>query len=245
MQIRFQKRASHYISIEGNYTFSKATDDSSAGANAWIGGLQVDNPQVLDDLKAEHSIGANDATHRFTAAFILDLPVGRGRWIGSNMGRVVDGIVGGWSLDSFLTFQSGQPLAIQISSARLADGNQRPNVICDKLRTGISFDEAARTGQPYLNQDCFADPGDNIAGNAPRFFSNLRGPGIRNLDLSFSKEFTVKEDMKLQIRAEMFNATNTPRFLLDNTGWGSEDFGTISSSRGNSRKMQFGARFQF
>ena len=40
LQIRFQKRASHYISFEGNYTFSRATDDSSAGRNAWIGNLQ-------------------------------------------------------------------------------------------------------------------------------------------------------------------------------------------------------------
>ena len=245
VQIRFQKRASHYVSFEGNYTLSKATDDSSAGANAWIGGLQVDNPQVLDNLKAEHSIGANDTTHRFTTAIIFDLPVGRGRWIGSNMGRVVDGAVGGWSLESFLTFQSGQPLAVQMGSSQLADGNQRPDVICNQLKTGISFDQAARTGEPYLNQDCFADPGDNIAGNAPRFFSNLRGPGIRNLDLSLSKEFNIKENMKLQIRAEMFNATNTPRFLFENTGFGSENFGTIDSSRGNSRKMQFGARFQF
>ena len=39
LQIRFQKRASHYFSFEGNYTFSKATDDSSAGRNAWIGNL--------------------------------------------------------------------------------------------------------------------------------------------------------------------------------------------------------------
>jgi hypothetical protein len=245
VQIRFQKRASHYVSFEGNYTLSKVTDDSSAGANAWIGGLQVDNPQVLDNLKAEHSIGANDTTHRFTTAIIFDLPVGRGRWIGSNMGRVVDGAVGGWSLESFLTFQSGQPLAVQMGSSQLADGNQRPDVICNQLKTGISFDQAARTGEPYLNQDCFADPGDNIAGNAPRFFSNLRGPGIRNLDLSLSKEFNIKENMKLQIRAEMFNATNTPRFLFENTGFGSENFGTIDSSRGNSRKMQFGARFQF
>src|SRR5437763_5843477 len=37
LQIRFQKRASHYISFEGNYTFSKSTDDSSAGRNAWLG----------------------------------------------------------------------------------------------------------------------------------------------------------------------------------------------------------------
>ena len=28
LQVRFQKRASHYLSFEGNYTFSKATDDS-------------------------------------------------------------------------------------------------------------------------------------------------------------------------------------------------------------------------
>jgi hypothetical protein len=245
MQIRFQKRAGHYISFEGNYTLSKETDNSSSGANAWVGNLGVDNPQVLDDLKAEHSIGANDTTHRLTTAVIFDVPVGRNRWIGGNMGRVADGIVGGWSLQTFITLQSGQPLAIQMSSPRLADGNQRPNVICSQLRTGISFKEAALTGQPYLNADCFADPGDNIAGNAPRFFSNLRGPGIRNLDLSFSKEFSIREDMKLQVRAEMFNATNTPRFWIPATGWGSEDFGTVTSTTGNFRKMQFGARFQF
>src|SRR5262249_41453454 len=151
----------------------------------------------------------------------------------------------GWSLESFLTFQTGQPLAIQMSSPRLADGSQRPNVICNDLTTGISFKEAAMTGQPYLNSDCFDDPGDNIAGNAPRFFSHLLGPVIRNLDLSFSKEFSLQEDVKLQVRAEMFNATNTPRFSIPATGWGSEDFGTVTSSRSNSRKMQFGARLQF
>ncbi len=58
LQIRFQKRTSHNLSFEGNYTFSKATDDSSAGANAWVGNLQFDNPQVLDNLKAEHGIGS-------------------------------------------------------------------------------------------------------------------------------------------------------------------------------------------
>ena len=245
IQIRFQKRTSHYISFEGNYTFSKATDYSSAGANAWIGGLQFDNPQQLDDLKTEHSIGANDTPHRLTTAIIFDLPVGHGRWIGPNMGRVLDAIVGGWALESFITLQSGQPLPILMNSPRMADGNQRPNVVCNQLTSGISFKQAAMTGQSYLNPDCFADPGDNIAGDAPRFFSNLRGPGIRNLDLSFSKEFSIHEDMKLQIRAEMFNATNTPRFGFENVFWGGESFGNVDSTRGNARKMQFGARFQF
>ena len=62
LQVRFQKRASHYISFEGGYTLSKSTDNSAAGRNAWIGSLGSDNPQELDNLKAEHSISANDAT---------------------------------------------------------------------------------------------------------------------------------------------------------------------------------------
>ncbi len=245
LQVRFQKRASHYVSFEGNYTFSKATDDSSAGRNAWIGNLIADNPQQLDDLRAEHGISSNDATHRLAAAFILDLPIGRGRWIGGNLQGVLDGIVGGWSLNSFITIQSGQPLAIAMSSGRLADGNQRPDVVCSQLTTGIGYREAARTGQPFLNQDCFADPGDNIPGNAPRHFSNLRGDGIRNLDLSLSKEFNIKEGMLLQVRAEMFNAANHQRFAFPDTASGDGSFGTVTSTTNNYRRMQFGARFQF
>jgi hypothetical protein len=245
LQIRFQKRASHYISFEGNYTLSKATDDSSAGRNSWVGNLQYDNPQLLDDLKAEHGISSNDATHRLTAAFILDIPVGRGRWVGGGMNSVVDAIVGGWSLDTIITMQSGQPLAIFDSLARLTDGNQRPNVVCSQLTTGISYREAARTAQPYLNQNCFADPGDNIPGNAPRHFSNLRGDGIRNLDMSFTKEFQLRERAQLQIRAEMFNVANHQRFAFPDVGSGDGSFGAVNQTTNNYRRMQFGARLQF
>jgi len=245
LQIRFQKRASHYISFEGNYTLSKATDDSAAGRNAWIGNLQFDNPQLLDDLKAEHGISANDATHRLTAAFILDIPVGRGRFVGRGMNKIADAIVGGWSLDSVITLQSGQPIAVFNAASRLTDGNQRPNVVCSQVRTGLSWSEAAQTGLPYLNQDCFADPGDNIPGDAPRHFSNLRGEEIRNLDLSFTKEFQIRERAQLQIRAEMFNVANHQRFAFPDVGSGDGSFGTVTSTTNNYRRMQFGARFQF
>ena len=167
------------------------------------------------------------------------------------MNRVADAIVGGWSLDSFLTLQTGQPIAVFMASPQLADGNQRPDVVCAQLRTGISFYHAAATGEPYLNTDCFGDPGDQLPGNAPRHFSSLRGPGIRNLDASLSKEFSFRENMKLQIRAEMYNVTNTPRFAFPNSGFGDEGFGLIEATtggpdgRGSFRRMQFGARFEF
>ena len=247
LQIRFQKRASHYISFEGNYTFSKAEDNSAAGRNAWIGtgNLGLDNPQVLDNLGVEWGISSNDATHRLTTAFILDLPFGKDRWIGRNMNGFMDGVLGGWSLYSFLTLQSGQPLAIYDSAGLLADGNQRPNVVCSQLTTGISYKDAARTGQPYLNQNCFANAGDNIPGDAPRHFSNLRGDGIRNVDLSLSKEFSIRENAKLQIRAEVFNVANRQRFAFPDTGSGDGSFGGVFSTTNNFRRMQFGTRFQF
>ena len=255
MQVRFQKRANHYFSFEGNYTFSKAIDNSSAGANSFItSSLSSGIPQVYDNLKAEKSISANDATHRMVLATIVDMPVGRGRWIGRGMNRVLDGIVGGWSASAILTFQTGTPIPIVMDSsiARLADGNQRPNVVCSQLSSGLSYHAAASTGASVFNASCFADPGDQVPGNAPRYFSNLRTDGVHNEDVSLSKEFTIREGMKLQVRGEFFNFTNTPRFDIQTNpgfnpgaGFGGALFGQVTSTLGSPRHVQVGVRFEF
>jgi Carboxypeptidase regulatory-like domain/TonB dependent receptor len=253
LQVRFQKRASHYVSFEGNYTFSKSTDDSSVGFNAFVGGLNLGNPQQLDRLQNEKAISANDATHRFVAAAVVELPIGRGRWIGHEMNPVLDAVVGGWAISTIVTFQSGQPLAIGMAQPRLADGNQRPNVVCPQLSSGLSYHQAAsnflngNANSSLFNAACFADPGDQTPGNAPRYFSVLRGDGIHNADLSFSKEFSIKESMKLQVRGEFFNFTNTPRFAFPDLAYGSGTFGDVTSTAPGStpRHMQFGVRFQF
>jgi hypothetical protein len=247
LQVRFQKRPSHYISFEGNYTFSKSTDDSSVGFNAFVGNLNLGNPQQLDHLKSEYGVSANDATHRFVLAAILDVPVGRGRWVGPDMNRFLDGVIGGWTISGIITLQSGQPLPITMAVPRLADGNQRPEVVCGALSSGISYHDAAATGQSLFNASCFADPGDQMPGNAPRYFSKLRGDGIHNVDLSFSKEFSIREGMKLQLRGEFFNFMNSPRFAFPDLAFGSATFGEVTATAPGStpRHTQFGLRFQF
>ena len=246
LQVRFQKRASHYISFEGGYTLSKATDNSSSGRNAWVNGLAFDNPQELDNLKAEHSISANDATHRLAMAIIAQAPVGRGRWLGRDMNHFLDGIVGGWTISTILTFQSGQPIDIGMSQASLDDGNQRPNVICNP-GSGVGAHQSALTGASIFNTTCFADPGLEQPGNAPRFFPNLRTDGIHNLDLSFSKSFTPREGMWLEIRGEFFNFLNTPRFAVPDNFYGDSTFGQVVSTATGStpRHGQLGVRFEF
>ena len=248
LQIRFQKRTTHHISFEGSYTFSKLTDDSSVGANAFVGTLNNGNPQQLDNLKAEHGISANDTPQRLAMAVVVELPIGRKQWIGGDMNRFLNAIAGGWNLSSLITEQSGQPLAIPMSNPRLMDGNQRPNVLCGG-GMGISSNRAAINQTPFLNINCFADPGDQMPGNAPRYFSGLRTDGIHNVDLSIYKEFSPKESMKLQVRADIFNLVNHPRFAPPDSSWdpGDTQFGIISSTAVGytPRKMQFGLRFEF
>jgi len=201
----------------------------------------------LDQLKKEWALSANDAPQRLVLATIVDLPIGRGRWIGRDMNRVLDAVIGGWSVSTILTFQSGQPLPIGMAVARLQDGNQRPDVICSQVSSGISYHHAAANGQSLFNASCFSDPGDQMPGNAPRYFSDLRGDGIHNADLSFTKEFTIKEQMKLQFRGEFFNFTNTARFGFPDLSYGSSTFGEVFSTAPGStpRHTQFGLRFQF
>jgi hypothetical protein len=229
-----------------------------------VGALGNGLPQQLDNLSAERSIGASDTPQRLAAAVVVDLPVGRKEWIGGNMNRGLDAVIGGWSIASLVTEQSGQPMNIGMSTARLANGTQRPEVVCSQLKTGISMHTVALnwenagngTSPAFLNANCFADPGDQTPGNAPRYFSGLRVDGIHNLDMNLYKSFVPKEGMRIEVRAETFNLFNHPRFaqpnsLVGNAGQPNPFFGTITSDEVNgtplqmSRTFQFGLRFEF
>ena len=252
LQFVFQKREGRYLNFEGNYTWSKNMDDSSTGFNAFVGTLNNGNPQELDNLKAEWSVSANDATNRVVLAAELQLPVGRGELIGSKMNRATDALIGGWQLTTLASFQTGQPLPVTVGNARLADGNQRANVTClnngQSLTTGISIHRAAEYQQPYINTDCFADPGDQQAGNAPRYFSNLRSDGIHNFDITLERIYKFgSRGGQMEIHGDCLNCLNTERFGVPDFGYGDATFGIISGTAGGAlpRNMQFGARYQF
>jgi len=238
-----------------------------------VGALGNGQPQQLDRLSAEHSIGASDTPQRLAAAVVVDLPIGRNQWIGGNMNRAVDAIVGGWSIATLVTQQSGQPMAIGLNNPLLANGSQRPSTACSQLKSGTSMHDVAlqwqtnpaaiNNGGPpvatFFNANCFADPGDQIPGNARRYFSGLRVDGIHNGDLNLYKSFEPKEGMRVEVRAEIFNFTNHPRFGQPNSAVGSGPagssitnltnpfFGTISgdATGETARFFQFGVRFEF
>jgi hypothetical protein len=113
------------------------------------------------------------------------------------------------------------------------------------LGEGASIKDTVDGKGIRLNLDAFSHPADQVPGTAPRYQSQVRGDGIHNLDLSVFKVFPFGERMKLQLRGEFFNFSNTPRFGDPNTSFGDPAFGTISSQTNNPRRFQVGARFLF
>ncbi len=88
----------------------------------------------------------------------------------------------------------------------------------------------------------FFDPGSPF-GNTPR--NLLTGPGQKNVDISFIKQFPVRENMKIEFRAEMFNVFNWVNYAnpVNNRVLGT--FGQITSAATGPRVIQFGAKISF
>lgn len=246
LQVRFEKRLGYGLSVEGNYTFSKFMDYSDAGGNAWIGNLGFAGaPQDLTNLRAEKSVSANDVPHRLAFAAIYEIPIGRGRALGRNMNRVVNGVIGGWQVNSFVTFQSGNPMVFSDSNQTLADSpNQRPD-ISGKACSGANVYSVVDGAANYFNVANFSHPADQTPGNMGRYIADCRTQGIHSADLGLSKRVEFTESKFLEIRGEFFNAFNTPRFGLPNTVFGSDSFGVISRQYNSPRHGQLGVRFVF
>ena len=75
----------------------------------------------------------------------------------------------------------------------------------------------------------------------------LRQDGIRNVDAALRKEFSIREEVRLQFRFEGFNVFNHTRFGLPVNAYGDSLFGTVNTlANGFSpRRIQIVARAEF
>ena len=66
-------------------------------------------------------------------------------------------------------------------------------------------------------------------------------PGFWNLDLALSKNIAFKDEVRLQVRGDLFNAFNVTSFSTLNTTITSTNFGRFTGTRG-ARVVQLNAR---
>ena len=219
MQLVFQRRYRAGVSFNAHYTLAHATTLA---------------PSTWDYTVLEWSDSANDIRHRTVATANFELPWGR------DLKGVAGGIVAGWQVNLSAYWQGGLPFAVTNAAARMNTGGaDRPDMVGDP-----ELKASERTLARWFNTAAFVAQPQFVAGNSPA--TALHGPSNRSVGLSFFKDFGLSGSAKLQLRAEIYNLTNTPNFVNPNSQLGNPAFGSISST-GNStpRQMQFAAKLLF
>jgi hypothetical protein len=251
MLVSLRRRFSQGLQFDVNYTWSHSIDNQSTVANTVTsGGLICD----ATNLRVCRGNSDFDIRHLFNVNGIWELPVGRGRALGSDMPGWLDAVVGGWQLSGIFAARSGLPFSLASvawSRTFIFDGaNGVPAIIEGDVRAlrpsihddaggGIQFfadPEAARAAARF--------PRHGEAGNR----NVLRGPSFWNLDTALLKNFRLpwSETQRLQIRWEAYNALNHHVFDLPATlDIGSTTFGEVTGSASTARVMQFGIRWDF
>ena len=252
LQVTLQRKMSHGLQFDFNYTYSKSIDISSdANRINDEGGLggQVINPWNLNALR---SVSDFDLTHQVNANWIWELPFGNGRWIGKDSHGVVNALIGGWQLAGLARWTSGFPIGV-------GNGAQWP--------TNWELSGFATKIGPVTTQGAVKNPDGsvNLFGNAtaaaaafsefapdfPGQVGNrniLRGDGFAGLDAGLSKRWKLMEGKTLQFRWEVFNALNLTRFDVQSLNLSltnSSTFGDYTGLLTNPRSMQFMLRFEF
>lgn len=254
LQIRLQKRVSYGVSFQMNYAFSKSLDTGTGNGH----GSGVDIYQNAYSPAANYGLSDFNATHTLAGQIVYEVPFGKGRQF--QLHGLVDEVLGGWRISSVFQWHTGNPFTpvIQSSVAQSVDPGLAPS-----LSNGSTL-YPELVGNPNLsnptlgqwfNTAAFANPAYGTLGNSGR--NILVGPGFSNVDISLGKTFLLHwENIKLDVRADAYNAFNHINFANPdaNVGYTSSGAladttaGTITGPAGynsNRRIIQMGARLTF
>jgi hypothetical protein len=238
LQIRAEKHLSQGLYLLSAFTWSKSINDlpEICCADSF--------PQDSHNMRAEKGRSDFDQERRWVTSFDYELPIGKGqRW--GNSSHAADVLIGGWHIGGILAFGSGFPFSPILGYDPSNTGSQgwmRSNRIANG-----NLPSGQRTPNNWFDLNAFLDPPSNTYtfGNAGR--NILDGPGSQVANMAVRKVFSAGERMKVEFRAEFFNAFNHPNFaqpdnVIDD---GAGAASVITSTASAMRQIEFGLRLSF
>jgi Carboxypeptidase regulatory-like domain len=251
-----RQRFKNTLTMDFNYTFSNSKDDASGLLSSGVyGAAFILNPLRQSD---NYSFSDFDVRHIINANFVWQLPIGRGRWLLGNSGRLADSLLGGWQIAGIVRYNSGLPFSTPFDDARWATNwnvqssstRTRPVETCP-VRGGAVFGcNTTDAFQSFRN----ARPGETGERNV------FRNVGYANADMSIGKTFKMpwSEGHSLQIRMEalnLFNHQAMGAFDTSRSGYGIPlnpagaqppvNFSRYTAIQGSPRFMQYFLRYSF
>jgi hypothetical protein len=220
LQTTFQRRFADNLAVQGSYTYGKAIGEVATARNP--------TPQNPLLWRADRGPTDFNAAQVLSGNYIYTLPVFRGRR------DLIGQALGNWQVSGFFSLQSGLAMSPGISTSTRGQAT-RPSA------TGTSVD-GPKTLTEWFNTAAFTAPAAGFYGNAGR--GVIDGPGFAIWDAAASKQWLLREQIKLSFKGEFFNFLNHTNFSGVSTSLGSGTYGRITSAR-DPRKIQLSMRFEF
>jgi hypothetical protein len=222
LQGKLERRFSNGLTFLTAYTWSHFIDNAEPVLDTSGAGIQN-----AYNMTAERGNSNYDVRHRLVTSYAYELPFGTGKKLLAK-GIGAD-ILGGWQLSAILAAQSGNPFTptYSVNVANVPGSTQRP----DRIASGV-IPYSDRTVSKWFDVSAFVSPPQYSFGNSGR--NILTGPRLFQWDSSLFKTITIRENVRLQFRAEIFNILNHPDFAVPNASIGTAQAGTISALVGNS-----------
>ena len=254
LQLAFQQRLNKGLSFQANYTWSKCLTNNNGyyGRYGDAAASQASNdisfPQNTYDIDADYGVCDHDVRNVFNGYVTYQLPFGKNRAMGKDASPILDAVLGGWDVNAVFTAHGGFPITMQSWAGDPGTGSfdPRPSCIGPSIPTPFAENSAANGGgYVWFSTANMVNPSAGHFGDCG--VGTERGPGIKQIDLSLAKNFTIREGQRVEFRAEAINAFNTP--VLDVIGYSVDIFGgsgagVVNTSQG-ARNFQFGLKYVF
>jgi Carboxypeptidase regulatory-like domain/TonB-dependent Receptor Plug Domain len=256
LELKLDRRFSNGYSYLLGYTFSRSKDTRSydpafttvSGANNQSASS---TPWNIFNRDLNYALSDFDRPHVFQAQAVYELPFGQGRMFGGNVSRLMDVLIGGWTLSGQFVAQSGRPMTVYAGAFTLSNIVQTP-ANCDGCSSdfGSVHEEVDSAGDALVwyftpeERAKFSIPAAGEFSNVGRNF--FRGPGGYYLNLSLAKRTRIVGDQILEIRADSTNVLNNPTFGFPTLTQNSATFGRIRNTViSGSRKIMLGVKYYF
>ncbi|HEU4932506.1 MAG TPA: hypothetical protein VFT48_10520, partial [Pyrinomonadaceae bacterium] len=231
--VNVRRRFSRGWTFLANYTYAKNLSDAPDFRSPMF---ESAAPQNNSDLRLEKGLSC-DVRHRFALSMVYGIPA-------LKKSGFVNKVTKDWRLSAIYQAQSGFPFTISVfgdtanAGTLLGENPIRANYTGQPV-----FDANSRTADRWFNTAAFTTPAAFTFGNVGR--NTVYGPGRQTLDLALQREFSMTETIKVQVRAEAFNALNHTNLGTPNRFVNTPQFGTITEAATPGREIQFGLRVSF
>jgi hypothetical protein len=198
LQMQLRQRFTHGFTYLVSYTWSRTFDELSGVNNVQGNNGFVQNPF---DIKDDYGPSSFDQPQRLTASGSWELPIGKGKHWSLGPGNWV---LGDWMISGIYTLTSGRTFSVYGYSGPGYDQMGSPfNGRYRANESGSPISGFSSSPSDWFNTTVFSAPEPGTYGDSGK--GTLRGPYFEDLDLGFTKGFSITERQKLQFRLEIFN----------------------------------------